>query len=502
MQIKKLFETIEYSLLQGISGEVTRIVYDSREAGADALFVCLPGAFADGHDYARGAYDRGCRHFLCQRRIALPEDACLAMTADTRSALAEISAVFYGNPAKKLKIIGITGTKGKTTTALLLQSILEKSGIPCGYVGSNGVLIDGRWSPTRNTTPESMVLQMYFARMVEAGLTHAVIEVSSQALEHNRVQGIEFDSCVFTNLSPDHIGKGEHDSFESYRAAKRRLFTEHACKYIVYNADDEAAPFMLQGVGCPKISFSVGQKTADFCAEELQLYRQDSSLGICFHCSSGGKIYPVTMCTPGDFSVHNGLAALAICSLYGVQPEAAAEILAESSVAGRFELVPGKPGCTFVVDYAHNGLSLQSALQVLRQYRPERLICLFGSVGGRTQSRRKELAEAAAANADLCILTSDNPDYEDPAAIVGEIAGHFPAGAPYVTEPDREKAVRMAVRMAQPGDIVLFAGKGHESYQLVSGQKLPFSERDIIKDECAALQEAAKADHKEETICI
>ncbi len=500
MQITKLFETIEYTPLQGVPGEAARIVFDSRLAGADALFVCLSGAYMDGHDYAREAYDRGCRSFLCQRPLVLPPDAFVAQTEDTRSALAEISAVFYDHPARKLKIIGITGTKGKTTTALLIQSILEKNGIPCGYVGSNGVLIRGKMTPTRNTTPESLYLQKYFARMVEAGLTHAVIEVSSQALEHNRVQGIDFDTCVFTNLSPDHVGKGEHDSFESYRAAKRRLFAEYGCKRAVYNADDPAWAFMLDGVECPKLGFSVGNKDAFLCAQELQLFRQDSILGICFACTCGEKTYPVTMRTPGAFSVHNGLAALAVCAGYGVPVEMGAQSLAQTNVAGRFELVSGKPGCTFVVDYAHNGLSLQSALRVLRQYRPERLICLFGSVGGRSQSRRRELAEAASKFADLCIITSDNPDKEPPEAIIREITRCFPASAPYLTEPDRERAVRIAVRMAQPGDIVLFAGKGHEAYQLIDGQKLPFSERSIIESECAAI--SAGTEHKEETICI
>ncbi len=499
MQITRLFETIEYSVLQGAAGEVARIVYDSRDAGPDALFVCLPGAFADGHEYAAGAYDRGCRAFLCQRRTDLPEDAFVALTADTRSALAEISGVFYGHPARQLKIIGITGTKGKTTTALLIQSILEKSGIPCGYVGSNGVLIAGKWSQTRNTTPESMVLQGYFAQMVEKGLTHAVIEVSSQALEHNRVQGIVFDTCVFTNLSPDHIGKGEHDSFESYRAAKRRLFTDYGCGCAVYNADDEASEFMLEGLQCPMIAYSLEKKTAHIYGQDLQLYREDASLGICFDCTCGEKTLPVTMCTPGTFSVYNGLAALGVCSRYGVKMEQAAQILATTCVAGRFELVPGKAGCTFVVDYAHNGLSLESALKVLRQYRPQRLICLFGSVGGRTQGRRRELAEAAG-YADLCILTSDNPDRENPADILAEILRWLPEQMPYITEPDREAAVRRAVRMAQPGDIVLFAGKGHETYQLVDGIKQPFCERSIIESECAAI--GAGTDHKEETICI
>ncbi len=501
MNLTALLAEISYQVVQGQDREITAITYDSRQAGAGSLFVCLPGAFADGHDYAKGAYNRGCRAFLCQRMVDLPEDAFQAVTADTRSALATISATFYGHPAGKLKIIGITGTKGKTTTALLIHSILEKNHIPCGYIGSNGVLMAGELTPTVNTTPESLALQGYFSAMVAAGITHAVIEVSSQALEHNRVQGLEFDTVVFTNLSPDHIGKGEHESFEAYRAAKRKLFTDYGCQLIVYNADDEASGFMLQDVNAPKLAFSTQNAEAEFYGSRLGLFREDTSLGICFDCTHGGKTDPVSVRTPGAFSVYNALGAIAVCSRYGVSVEAAAEALGKTSVTGRFEVVDGIPGRTFIVDYAHNGLSLTSALQVLRQYQPERLICLFGSVGGRTQGRRQELAEAASQYADYCIITSDNPDWEAPEEIIRQILCHYDPATPYTLEPDREKAVRLAVNMARFGDIVLFAGKGHETYQLIQGVKHPFSERRIIEEVCAAWG-GFENHQREETICI
>ncbi len=476
MNLQTLLHTIEYTLHQGTPGEILEITYDSRKAKAGTLFVCLVGAHTDGHGYARSAYDNGCRAFLAQRPVELPADACLILTLDTRSALASIAAVFYGNPAQKLKLIGLTGTKGKTTTALLIQSILNGNGIPTGYIGSNGVQFAGNRFPTANTTPESLVLQGWLAEMAAKGITHVVLEVSSQALEHNRVQGLHFDTAVFTNFSPDHVGPGEHDSLESYRAAKRRLFTEHRCGAVVANLDDETTDFMVSGIQAPVITYSA-TRPADFQAENLQLYREENALGIRY--TLGGT--PVTMRSPGAFSVYNGLAALAVCSRYGVTVEKAAQVLMHTDVEGRFQVVPGKPGVTCIVDYAHNGLSLTSALQVLRQYEPKRLICLFGSVGGRTQGRRKELAQAGSRYADLCILTSDNPDFEDPMAILQEILSHYDKSTPYILEPDREKAVQRACQIANPGDIILFAGKGHEDYQLINGQKLPFSEKEIIE---------------------
>ena len=493
MILTKLFEKIEYTVLAGnaSSVDVRCIEYNSMKIRGGELFVCLPGARVDGHSFAKSAYNAGCRAFLCERPVELPSDAFIAVTPDTRSALAEISATFYGYPAEKLHIIGVTGTKGKTTTALLIQSILENSGIPCAYIGSNGVIINGRHVETVNTTPESRELQHYFATMVAEGVTHAAIEVSSQALEHNRVQGLDFDVCIFTNLSPDHIGEGEHASFEEYRDAKRKLFSDYVTKLAVINADDEASEYMVRTTGVPTVTFSM-KGDADFSGSGCEIYRDETSLGITFACENGGTKTKVTMRTPGLFSASNGLAAMAACSYFGVSVESSAEILARTPVNGRFEVVDGLAGRTFIVDYAHNGLSLTSALNVLRQYDPSRLICVFGSVGGRTRGRRRELAEAASALADYCIITSDNPDFEEPSEITDEIVNYFDKSTPYEVIVDREKAVRRAVSMAEVGDIVLFAGKGHERYQLVRGEKVPFCERDIIKDECRAVTLRAK----------
>lgn len=469
--------------------EVERIEYNSRKAEAGCLFVCLPGAHADGHNYAGQAYERGCRLFLVSRPIELPSDAVIVQTKNTRSALATISATFYDHPAERLHIIGITGTKGKTSTALMLMSILNDAGRPCAYIGSNGVMIRGRCLETVNTTPESRDLHCYFSLMVQQKMEYVVLEVSSQALAHYRVQGIPFETAIFTNLSPDHIGAadGEHPDFQDYMQSKARLFTEYGVRHVVYNADDPMWESVIGQTNAARISFGV-DTAADFQASSVELYRATTTLGVSFQVRSCERTTSVQLRVPGDFSVHNALSAIATASVYGVSVQSCAETLKNTSVQGRFEIVEGLPDRMFILDYAHNGLSLTSALSVLREYHPTRLICLFGSVGGRTRGRRAELAAAASALADFCIITSDNPDFEDPDEIIAEILSHFHTDCPHIEITDREKAIRYAVRMSQPGDILLFAGKGHENYQLICGKKIPFSEREIILDACGAAE--------------
>ncbi|MBQ8747046.1 MAG: UDP-N-acetylmuramoyl-L-alanyl-D-glutamate--2,6-diaminopimelate ligase [Clostridia bacterium] len=466
--------------------EIGRIEYNSRKADADCLFVCLVGARADGHDYAMHAYRNGCRAFLVSKEIDLPADAITVTTEDTRAALSALSAAFYGYPAEKLTLIGVTGTKGKTTTSLLISAILNGAGLPCAYIGGNGVIWNGHRIETVNTTPESRDLHGFFAQMVRDGIRYVAMEVSSQALAHHRVDGLTFDTVVFTNLSPDHIGEGEHPTFEHYAASKARLFTKHGAKHAVYNADDPQWHDILGNCKSAKISCGIFTE-ADFTAAEIAPYRDRTTLGIRFDAKTPGGSGKITVCSPGTFSVQNALEAIAVASVYGVSVASCARVLAKTPVLGRFEIVEGIPGRTFIIDYAHNGMSLSHALTALREYAPNRLICVFGSVGGRTQERRRELGEAASALADFCIVTSDNPDFEDPNAIIAEILSHMHPDCPRIAYADRETAIRHAVRMSEDGDIVLFAGKGHETFQLIEGRKVPFSEREIILNECAIL---------------
>ena len=465
--------------------DIRRIEYDSRRAGEGCLFVCLVGARSDGHNYAPSAYAQGCRAFLVCREVDLPPDAVVIRVEDTRQTLAVISAEFYGRPADRLHIIGITGTKGKTTTALMVAAILNRMGKKCAYIGSNGVTIGDTHLETVNTTPESRELHMYFDQMLRAGMEYAVLEVSSQALAHSRVYGIPFEVGVFTNLSPDHISDVEHPNFEHYAASKARLFSEYGVRYAIYNADDAMWSDMLGETDARRISFGLGK--ADLVARDIENYREDTTLGVRFDCVTAEGSTPVSVLSPGHFSVHNALAAMAVASVYGVSVKDSADALKTAPVQGRFEIAGNLPGRTFVIDYAHNGLSLRSALSVLREYRPVRLICVFGSVGGKSQNRRAELASAAGELSDYCIITSDNPDFESPMAIIHEIGEHLHPDCPRAEIEDREVAVRTAVRMSRPGDIVLFAGKGHETYQLIGGRKVPFCERVILEEECAAI---------------
>ncbi len=470
---------------------VTALEYDSRRANhPGCLFFCMPGAVRDGHDFARSAYDNGARAFLVEHTVDLPADATQIIVSDARATLAALSPVFYGNPADALTLIGITGTKGKTMTAIMIRQILCENGTECGYIGSNGVAYLDKTEQTANTTPESRELHRIFRTMVDNGVTHVVMEVSSQALCKHRVDGLRFDTVLFTNLGRDHVSPGEHATFEEYRDAKRRLYHDFGAKNIVYNADDPHADYMTDGANANLLSYSI-DRDADFRGSGLQAYRDETSLGIDFTLLRNGLRTSVRMRTPGSFSIYNGLAAIAACTCYGVTVGQAAATLRKTSVTGRFEIVDALPGVTFLLDYAHNGMSLTHALNVLRTYEPKRLICVFGTVGGRSQERRRELGEVASALADFSVITSDNPDREDPMAIIDGILEYFDKSAPYTVIPDRAEAVRFAVRIAEEGDIVLFAGKGHETYQLVNGVKEPFSERAIIEEEAAKVREAA-----------
>lgn len=490
-----------FDLINGLSGfempadtvlshRISSLCHDSRKAGNHSVFVCIKGATVDGHDYARMAYDRGCRIFVAERQLPdLEKDATVLLCKDTRIALAELSARFFGNPADELFVIGITGTKGKTTTALMIYNILNACGLPCGYIGSNGIDYRSFHCETPNTTPESYTLQMFMREMVNVGVRYLVMEVSSQALYLHRVHGISFDLCLFTNLSEDHIGEAEHPNFEHYKSCKKSLFSDFGAKTLIYNADDPyGAEMMSAAPAVAKIvSFST-EAESDYRATDAELFRHADCLGINFRYVHGGNALNAALNFPGKFSVYNALAAIATCHECGPALKDIADSLENVYIKGRFEIVRALPYATFIIDYAHNRASLTSALETLRLYKPNRLICLFGSVGGRTKGRRVELGSVASRLADFCILTSDNPDSEDPDAILDDIASQFQfGGCPFVRIPDREEAIRYAVSIAKEGDVFLFAGKGHEDYQLILGEKRPFSERDILMDAAAAL---------------
>lgn len=481
MLLSELLRKTEYNAAV-CEAEIDHITCNSREARHGSLFVCIKGFSTDGHLYAESAYKNGCRAFVAEHTIdGLPSDASVIRVADSRRALAVLSCALYGYPSEELTVIGITGTKGKTTTALMIKQLLDGVGIPTGYVGSNGISYGKYKFDTTNTTPESYKLQMSLRDMVDAGMKAVVIEVSSQALSMSRVLGVSFDIAIFTNLSSDHIGPGEHESFGDYMSAKKRLFDEYSPRLVIANADEPYTERMLADCRSAKLYYSL-KGASDFRAENISLYRDGGVLGTSFNCVTRQEHSRFVLGIPGEFNIYNALAAIAVGKRLGATSEEMARILARMKIDGRFETVDTDLGACFMIDYAHNGLSLTSALKALRCYSPTRLICLFGSVGERTQVRRIQLGRAAAENADLSIITADNPGHEDPQCIIDDIATQYSSDTPYVSIPDRKEAIRYAVSIARDGDIILLAGKGHERYQKIGGCNEYFCEREIIED--------------------
>lgn len=494
MQLNELLRVIDYAEITNRSGidvnstEIKRISSNSKDATADCVFVCIAGSFVDSHksEYIESAYNKGCRIFIAQRAIMLPDDAFIINVKDSRIALAQLSAAFFDYPANKMTLIGITGTKGKTTSSLLIYNILKENGVPVGYIGSNGISYNDVWEETLNTTPESYFLHQHLKTMYDEGIRTVVMEVSSQALKMARVHGIKFNIGIFTNLSPDHIGEFEHPDFNDYKSCKHSFFTDYGVEFIVYNADDEYSAEMTSGSRAKKVGISAkGNTNVAYSADKINYYRTASRISVNFQCKEENESYTVDLSFPGDFSVYNALTAIAVCKRLGLNTKQITDSMKNIRIEGRFETYALPNGATVVIDYAHNGVSLKAALTALREYSPTRLICLFGSVGGRTKMRRAELGLVASRDADLCILTSDNPDNEPPAAIIAEIASYFTAGScPYVAITDRKEAIEYALSISQLGDIILLAGKGHETYQLICGKREKFSEAEIIKEYC------------------
>ncbi len=457
------------------------VCVDSRKAVDNCLFVCIKGFVSDGHAYAPKAYEQGCRYFLVEKTLDLPEDALQILVPDTRIAEAEAAAAFYGHPDREMDVVGLTGTKGKTTTALFIQKILNDAGIPAGYMGTNGVTFGDKHYPTVNSTPDSLLIYAYLREMLDAGMRAAVLEVSSQGLKLHRAHGLSFRACAFTNLSHDHIGENEHPDMVDYIFCKHRLFTDYPHAFTICNVDDPTTPIMNSGDRGTIVGFSGNPRSrAPWKITAMQGVIRNGIPGMEYAVTRCGETLPrmYFLPQPGGFNVKNALCAIALAyEAFNVPMRAACESLETATVPGRFETV-FRDHVLYVIDYAHNGVSMASMLELLRGYHPSRLICLFGSVGERTKERRRELAEVAGVRADLCILTSDNPGREDPEVILREIDAAFPEGScPRVIIPDRAEAVAYAVRNAQSGDVILLAGKGHENYQLIGTAKVPYSDK-------------------------
>lgn len=480
MQLRTLLENIEFTLAAGsLDTEITTLVYDSRKVEQGSVFVCISGTVRDAHDFIPEVVAKGAAAVIVEKDVETLEGVTYVKVADSRLALAYMSAAYFGYPAKQLKTIGITGTKGKTTTTYMVKSILDSAGIRTGLIGTIESIVGEQHIPSVNTTPESYRVQELFRQMVDAGMDAVVMEVSSQALMLHRVSGFVFDIGVFTNLEPDHIGENEHKDFADYMHCKSLLFQQ--CKMGIFNGDSEHLNGITEGHTCQVETFGYGKEN-DLVAEHAELKKEHGALGVRYH-ASGLMNFDVEINVPGGFSVYNSLTAIAICHHFGVSEEVIRRAMLHVTVKGRIEIVPVTKRYTLMIDYAHNAMSLESLLTTLREYNPGRLVCLFGCGGNRAKSRRYEMGEVSSRLADLTVVTSDNPRDEEPMDIINDILiGVKKAEGAYVTIPDRKAAIAYCMEHAQDGDIVVLAGKGHEDYQEIRGVKHHMDERELIAE--------------------
>lgn len=480
MLLAQLLDGLEYSASSNIDNiEINSVSYDSRDSDIE-LFICLVGAKSDGHNYAEKVYSTGTRVFVACKKPTLPDDAVVIEVSDTRYALAVISANLFGNPSRQLKIIGVTGTKGKTSVTHMLKSILEASGIKTGLIGTNGTFDGSVHAQTKNTTPESYELQRLFRAMLDNGCTYCVMEVSSQATKLNRVAGITFEASVYTNIEPDHIGPGEHKDFDEYLLCKAAVFS--ASRHSIFNSDDIHWRVMAQKALGTINTYAIDSQ-ADFTAHDISLKQSNGLLCTSFIFTAAGQSYPVNLNSPGKFSVYNALAALSVAAYLKLDLKAAIAAVPASLPKGRMELLNLDAPFSVIVDYAHNAMSLESILTSLKQYNPSRIVTLFGCGGDRDPHRRFEMGEVSGRLSDFTVITSDNPRSEDPETIIDNIiTGIKPTDGKYISLPDRRQAIAWALSNAESGDIILIAGKGHEDYQEIKGVRYPFDDSSTVYD--------------------
>jgi UDP-N-acetylmuramoyl-L-alanyl-D-glutamate--2,6-diaminopimelate ligase len=456
------------------SVEITGFAYDSREVGPGTLFFCVPGEKADGHEFAAEAVEAGAVSLVVERE--LPKlGVAQVIVPDARAAMAPLAARFWGDPTAELKVVGVTGTNGKTTTAFLIREILEAAGIQCGLLGTVKQVVGGVEEKAERTTPEAIDLQATFRRMLEGGDRVCVMEVSSHALALHRADAIRFEVAVFTNLSRDHLDF--HADMGEYFQSKRRLFAAGPGKAVV-NVDDEYGDRLATEFDC--IGFSVEGWDTDFVARDLTHDASGSSFTVAGPC---GETY-VRTSLRGQFNVANALAAFAAARALGIEPETAAVGLAGAAPpAGRFEPIEEGQPFAVLVDYAHTPDSLENVLRAARRLTEGRVISVFGAGGDRDRGKRPAMGRTGAELSDLAIVTSDNPRSERPEAIIEDVLGGIESRAGVEVEPDRRVAIDLALTRAEPGDVVVIAGKGHEQGQeFENGRKVPFDDREVARE--------------------
>ena len=480
MTLQKLLSQCEYTVLQGdIEIDIVDVIYDSRKVTNGCAFVCLKGFNVDGHKFIPDALEKGAVALIVEDDVTAPDGVTVIKTENCRKALAYMSVEYFGHPADELKTIAITGTKGKTTTVAMIRSILEKANIKTATIGTLGIVIDNQIYKTNNTTPESYEIQQAMRRMVNEGCKAMVIEASSLGLKWHRTDGIVFDYGIFTNFSNDHIGKSEHADMEEYLNCKSILFKQ--CKVGLINRDDEKWEEVTKDHICEIETYGFSDD-ADITAHSDSLIAKPGYIGVHFE-TTGKKELSVDVAIPGRFSVYNALAAIAVCSHFDLTDKDILDGLNEVKVKGRVEAVPVVGDYTILIDYAHNALSMENILTTLKEYKPTRLVTMFGAGGNRPKDRRYEMGEVSGRLSDLSVITEDNSRFEDVMDIIEDIkVGINKTDGEYVVIPNRVDAIRYCIENAKAGDIIVLAGKGHEDYQEIRGVKYHMDEREIIAE--------------------
>ena len=474
---------------EGIIGDVSGVTFDSREVKSGYVFVAITGVVTDGHLYIPKAIELGACAIVCENQEMYRKykeeykNIVFFLVKNARRALAIISKHYYENACEKLTIIGITGTKGKTSTSFMISKILNEAGHRCGIIGTTGAYFEDYYEEMSHSTPESRDLHALFAKMLSLGATHIVMEVSSQALMMYRVYGIEFEVGIFTNISPDHIGEGEHTDFNDYLYCKSKLFT--MCKKAVINADSDKAQYILDvckvsGVE-EVITYGCDRQDTTYRALNERFYI-DGGMKTHFDILAGDIMYPIEVSVPGKFSVFNALCAASCARALGVKFDVISKALTSVKVIGRIEPVENPNlKAPVIVDYAHNAMSLESLFSAVKAYNPKRIICVFGCGGNRSKLRRYEMGEISGKYADLSIITADNSRFEELDDIIADILiGIGKTDGKYEIVKDRKEAIYRAIDLSEKGDIVLLAGKGQETYLDVKGVKTHFDEREIV----------------------
>ena len=484
MNLKNVLVGLEGLKAKGdLDKEITGIDCNSKNIQAGYMFVAIKGFNSDGHDFINNAIENGATVIAIQegfdlKTLKIPNDITVILSKNTREFLATVACNFYKNPSKKLKLIGITGTKGKTTTTYMIKEILEKAGKKVGLIGTIAVYINGeKQKDSDRTTPESLELQRTFAQMLEKGVEYVVMEVSSQSLKLHRVDGCEFDLVAFTNFSEDHISEKEHPDMEDYFQSKLKLF--NMCKTGFVNIDDlycSKIPAMFPENNITKYGID---NPGDVIAKDITI----TNSSVDFKVKLTEKNERIKVDIPGRFTVYNALAAICITKRLGIDAETIKEALVNVKVPGRSEMVDNKLEIPIMIDYAHSPESLQNILKAVKSYTRGKVISVFGCGGDRDARKRPVMGEISGKIADYTIITSDNPRTEDPVAITSQIEeGIKKTKGNYEVIVDRKKAIKKAIDMAKKNDIIVLAGKGHEPYQEINGVKYDFDERVIVND--------------------